>query len=67
MSAGEGDTQKLTYHEGLAEVEEMKRAMLETVCRYCLAALIVAFSLAAMIALAHSRFWSLLQEHAKGW
>ncbi len=66
MDAAKGDEHKLVYHEGLTELQEMKRTMLQTVCRYCLVGLILAGGIAFVVALVQSRFWFSAQEHLRG-
>jgi hypothetical protein len=66
MSAGEGDEQRLSYHEGLTELRELKRTMLQTAWRYCLAGLIVVVCTVLIVAATQTRFWHLLQERFKG-
>jgi len=47
-------SENLILHEGLTELQEMKRKMLRTVCFYALLFLAVATIVAVTIAIAHS-------------
>jgi hypothetical protein len=57
-----GETSTLAVNDGLTELREMKRTMLSTVCRFCLAGLIVVGFIALIVAATQSRFWPDLME-----